>query len=103
MGCDCLSTTIRVKRDLKRALDELKSQMGFRDYSELVEFLVKKESEPRSVFDVLYYWTIDMRSDVKKLIEVVGDLNTALREIRALLESFEKYFELLKRFLEKCE
>jgi predicted CopG family antitoxin len=73
-----LSTTIRVRVDVKRRLDELKREMGLRTHSEVVEKLLERATDPRAALEHLIYWVMDMRRDVKRLAELLERLVTAL-------------------------
>jgi predicted CopG family antitoxin len=73
-----LSTTIRVKVDVKRRLEELKREMGLRSINDVIEHLLGKASDPKAALETLYYWVADVRRDVKRLIELLERLVVAL-------------------------
>jgi predicted CopG family antitoxin len=81
-GVDELSTTIRVRVDVKKRLEELKREMGLRSHSEVVEKLLEGATDPRATLEHLIYWVIDMRRDVKKLIELLERLVAALEALK---------------------
>jgi predicted CopG family antitoxin len=78
LGVDELSTTIRVRVDVKRRLEELKREMNLRSHSDVIEKLIERATDPRAALEHMVYWAMDMRRDVKRLVELLERLVAAL-------------------------
>lgn len=76
-----MSTTIRVGVDVKRRLEELKGELGLRSYSEVVEHLLGRASDPKAALESLYYWIMDVRRDVKRLVELLEKLTAEIERL----------------------
>jgi predicted CopG family antitoxin len=77
-----MSTTIRVGVDVKRRLEELKEELKLHSYSEVIEHLLEKISDPKAVLDSLYYWIMDVRRDVKRLAELLEKLTAEIEKLQ---------------------
>lgn len=70
-----MSTSIRVSVDVKKRLEELKKQLGMRSYNEVIEHLLGVTSNPKAALEAVYYWAMDVRKDVKKLVNLLEELS----------------------------
>jgi predicted CopG family antitoxin len=77
-----MSTTIRVGVDVKRRLEELKGELGLHSHSEVIERLLERTSDPKAALDSLYYWIMDVRRDVKRLIELLEKLTAEIERLQ---------------------
>ena len=70
---------IRLQQDVYERLLRLKKTLGHRSFSETVNYLLDRATNPRTFLESLAYFAEDMRRDVKELKETLKQLVEAIK------------------------
>jgi len=81
-----MSKTVKLPENVVNELETLKRKLGLRSIGEVAELLFSFSSSPISVLALL----LDMRNDVKVLLEKLDKLNQNLERLLNTLEELTK-------------
>ena len=66
-------TTIRVSKELVSKLEELKPKYFAGSYDEVIRELIRRAEDPKTALESLAGWMMDVKNDVKKLIQLLDE------------------------------
>jgi predicted CopG family antitoxin len=73
--------TIRVSKEVARKLEELKPKFFAGSYDEVIRELIRRAEDPKSALESLAGWMLDVRSDVKTLIQLLDEFCNILCDV----------------------
>jgi predicted CopG family antitoxin len=65
--------TIRVSKEVARKLEELKPKLFAGSYDEVIRELIRRAEDPKTALESLAGWMMDVRNDVKTLIQLLDE------------------------------
>jgi predicted CopG family antitoxin len=65
--------TIRVSKEVARKLEELKPKYFAGSYDEVIRELIRRAEDPKTALESLAGWMMDVRNDVKTLIQLLDE------------------------------
>ena len=72
---------IKLKDEVYQRLRDLKVRLGHSSFNETVSYLLDKATDPKTFLESLTFFLEDVRSDVKRLVMQLENLNAYLRKL----------------------
>ena len=73
-------TTIRIKEGTRERLEELKKKLNADSYDQVINDLLDGYTDPVRALELMIYWFVDIRNDVKEITNHLRMLDQALHQ-----------------------
>jgi len=73
-------TTIRIREGTRERLEELKKKLNADSYDQVINNLLDGYTDPVRALELMIYWFIDIRNDVKEITNHLRMLDQVLHQ-----------------------
>ena len=73
-------TTIRIREGTKERLEELKKKLNADSYDQVINDLLDGYTDPVRALELMIYWFVDIRNDVKEITNHLRMLDQVLHQ-----------------------
>jgi predicted CopG family antitoxin len=73
-------TTIRIKEGTRERLEELKKKLNADSYDQVINDLLDGYTDPVRALELMIYWFVDIRNDVKEITNHLRMLDQVLHQ-----------------------
>jgi len=73
-------TTIRIREGTRERLEELKKKLDADSYDEVINNLLDGYTDPVRALELMIYWFVDIRNDVKEITNHLRMLDQVLHQ-----------------------
>jgi predicted CopG family antitoxin len=73
-------TTIRIKEGTRERLEELKKKLNADSYDQVINNLLDGYTDPVRALELMIYWFVDIRNDVKEITNHLRMLDQVLHQ-----------------------
>ena len=73
-------TTIRIREGTKERLEELKKKLNADSYDQVINNLLDGYTDPVRALELMIYWFVDIRNDVKEITNHLRMLDQVLHQ-----------------------
>ena len=79
-GAKEMYTTIRIREGTKERLEELKKKLNADSYDQVINDLLDGYTDPVRALELMIYWFVDIRNDVKEITNHLRMLDQVLHQ-----------------------
>jgi predicted CopG family antitoxin len=73
-------TTIRIREGTRERLEELKKKLNADSYDQVINDLLDGYTDPVRALELMIYWFVDIRNDVKEITNHLRMLDQVLHQ-----------------------
>ena len=73
-------TTIRIREGTRERLEELKKKLNADSYDQVINDLLDGYTDPVRALELMIYWFVDIRNDVKEITNHLRMLDQVLQQ-----------------------